>query len=30
MPLLGIVIGRALYEKTLDLSEAIRLAETME
>jgi phosphoribosylformimino-5-aminoimidazole carboxamide ribotide isomerase len=27
MPLLGIVIGRALYEKTLDLAEAIRIAE---
>lgn len=27
MPLAGIVIGRALYEKTLDLAEAIRVAE---
>lgn len=30
MSLMGIVIGRALYEKTLDLAEAIRVAEALD
>lgn len=30
MPLAGIVIGRALYEKTLNLADAIRVAESLE